>query len=108
MPGLQYKEPQKANETYGALSKLQTVDEASETNDKANSKESTSEQQGKLTDESILDRLETVASLGASDPRVMMTKKQGRLAERLSLVQFDAFGSRNDVFGDDDGDICMD
>ncbi|KAF7952179.1 uncharacterized protein EAE97_001676 [Botrytis byssoidea] len=92
----------------GALSKLQTVDEAGETNDKVISKISTTEQQGKLAVESTLDKLETAASLGANDPGVMMTEKQGRLAERLSVVQLDDVDSRNDVFGDDDGDICMD
>ncbi|TGO12286.1 hypothetical protein BTUL_0091g00310 [Botrytis tulipae] len=89
-------------------SNLQTVDEASETNDNAISKISTTERQGKLAVESTLDRLENAASLGANDPGVMMTEKQGRLAERLSLVQLDDVDSRNDVFGDDDGDICMD
>ncbi|KAF7898348.1 hypothetical protein EAF00_004794 [Botryotinia globosa] len=92
----------------GALSNLQTMDEASETNDKAISKISTTEQQAKLAVELTLDRLETAASLGANDLGVMMTEKQGRLAERVSLVQLDDVGSMNDVFGDDDGDICMD
>ncbi|KAF7933701.1 uncharacterized protein EAE98_003410 [Botrytis deweyae] len=90
-----------------ALSKLQMVDEASETNVKANSKASTTGKQGKLADESTLDRLETAAPLGETDPGVMMTEEQGRLAKRLSLVQLDGVGSRNDAFGDDDGDICM-
>ncbi|THV46635.1 hypothetical protein BGAL_0371g00090 [Botrytis galanthina] len=92
----------------GALTNLQTVVEASETNDEVNSRGSTTEQQGKLADESTLERLETAASLGATDPGVMMTENQGVLAERLSLVQLDDVDSRNDVFGHDDGDICMD
>ncbi|TGO72957.1 hypothetical protein BELL_0404g00020 [Botrytis elliptica] len=73
------------------------VDEASETNIKANSKASTTEKQGKLADESTLDRLETATPLSATNSGVMMTEEQGRLAKRLSLVQLDDVDSGNDA-----------
>ncbi|ESZ89494.1 hypothetical protein SBOR_10122 [Sclerotinia borealis F-4128] len=77
------------------------------TKDKANSKASTTEEQGKLADRVALDRLYVGDSFEATDPEIMMTEEHGRLAERLALVQLSPVGSGNGVQYDNGGDIGM-